>query len=162
MYSKKNRRQINLSDILKNEIDTSLDYILIGIQMSFFDVHYQRSPIEGIIYDKKYIPGKFLDLRFSRKILEFEGERNVTYIKETDSNFFAIVIQLASNSVRRIVSYVNLNEKIKKGEKIGVIKFGSQVDLIIPADHVILKVDEKAKVKAGETIIGEYCDGGRK
>jgi phosphatidylserine decarboxylase len=153
-FSRKNRRQINLSDMLKNDIDTREDYILIGIQMSFFNVHYQRAPIDGIVYDQKYIPGKFLDLRTTRKILEFEGERNITYVKSHNEKFIAIIIQIASNSVRKIVSHVKINDTVKKGDKIGLIKFGSQVDLIIPANNVTLQVAEKAKLKAGETIIG--------
>jgi phosphatidylserine decarboxylase len=123
--------------------------------MSFFNVHFQRAPIAGTVYDQKYIEGKFLDIRFSKKILEFEGERNVTYIKAANGNFFAVVMQIASNSVRRIVSYVKPNDNITRGQKIGLIRFGSQVDLIIPAKNVKLLVREKSSVKAGLTIIGE-------
>jgi phosphatidylserine decarboxylase len=159
VYSEKNNKKINLSEITNNNIDKNIDYILIGIYMGFLDVHFQRAPIDGIVYNQTYIKGKFLDLIFSKRIPEFEGERNVIFIKSFDGMNFSIVLQIASVAVRRIVSYVNINDKVKKGEKIGQIKFGSQVDLIIPADNVKLKIKENEKVKAGETIIGEYNDG---
>ena len=155
-FSEKKGKKINLTDILQNKaFDKTQDYYLIGILMSFFNVHFQRAPIAGTVYDQKYIEGKFLDIRFSKKILEFEGERNVTYIKAANGNFFAVVMQIASNSVRRIVSYVKPNDNITRGQKIGLIRFGSQVDLIIPAKNVKLLVREKSSVKARLTIIGE-------
>ncbi|KYK20000.1 hypothetical protein AYK24_04300 [Thermoplasmatales archaeon SG8-52-4] len=158
IYSEKNNKKINLSEIINTNIDKNIKYILIGIYMGFLDVHYQRAPIDGIVYNQTYIKGKFLDLIISKRIPEFEGERNVIFIKSFDGKNFSIVLQIASVVVRRIVSYVNINDKVKKGEKIGLIKFGSQVDLIIPADNVKLMIKEKEKVKAGETIIGEYIE----
>jgi len=155
-FSEKKRREINLAEILRDNIDETQEYILIGILMSFFNVHFQRAPIDGTVYNQEYIKGKFLDIRFSKKILEFEGERNIIYFKNNTNNLIAIVMQIASNSVKRIVSYVTLDENVKKGQKIGLIRFGSQVDLIIPTKNVQLLISEKSKVKAGLTIIGEY------
>ena len=101
--------------------------IQIGIAMTFVHVHVNRSPINGEIVRIKRIPGHFNSLKHLNSLLE--NERVFTQINS--EKFKLGVVQIASRLVRRIESYKKVNEKVLIGERIGIIKFGSQVDLII-------------------------------
>ena len=97
--------------------------------MTPFDVHKNCSPIAGKIILNKHIPGKFLSLKEPKAIIE--NERNTLVIK--NDHITIGIVQTASKLVRRIDSYVKQGDEIKRGEWFGMIRFGSQVDLIIPA-----------------------------
>lgn len=114
---------------------------LIGINMTPFDVHKNCSPVAGKIILNKHIPGKFLSLKEPKALIE--NERN-TLVVQNDKMTIGIV-QTASKLVRRIDSYVKEGNPIEKGEWFGMIRFGSQVDLIIPASCEV-------KVKIGQQI----------
>lgn len=117
---------------------------LIGINMTPFDVHKNCSPIKGIILLNKHISGKFLSLKEPKAIVE--NERNTLVIKNDKMTIG--IVQTASKLVRRIDSYVEEGNTIEKGEWFGMIRFGSQVDLIIPASCEI-------KVKIGQQIFAK-------
>ena len=114
---------------------------LIGINMTPFDVHKNCSPIRGQILLNKHISGKFLSLKEPKAIIE--NERNTLVVKNDQMTIG--IVQTASKLVRRIDSYVEEGNTIKKGEWFGMIRFGSQVDLIIPASCEV-------KVKIGQQI----------
>lgn len=113
----------------------------IVITLNLWNKHYQISPINGIVKDIKYKNGKFLNAVFNPKAT-FKNERNEITINNIR------VIQIAGILARRIKCYVKKNQKIKKGEKIGKIAFGSQVILEIPK---IIKV-RKGRIKIGDRI----------
>lgn len=101
---------------------------LIGINMTPFDVHKNCSPIEGKIVLNKHINGKFLSLKHPEALTS--NERNTLVIR--NDKYTVGIVQTASRLVRRIDSYVKEGENIKKGDWFGMIRFGSQVDVIIP------------------------------
>jgi phosphatidylserine decarboxylase len=118
--------------------------------MNFLDVHVNRAPIEGKIIFLKHIKGLFISLRKKEAIIK--NERVLTVINN-DSMMIGIV-QIASRLVRKIVPYIKEGTFIQKGERIGLIRFGSQVDVIIPdLKNIQIKVIPKDKVKAGISII---------
>ena len=130
--------------------DIAENCYVISIFMSPFDVHINRAPIEGIIKSVKYTKGKFFEAYNLEKSLE--NEKNEIIIE--NKKLKVKVIQIAGFLARRIKCYVKKNQKVNKGEKIGMIALSSQTTIIIPAG-VDLKVKVNDKVKAGETIIAD-------
>jgi phosphatidylserine decarboxylase len=124
----------------------------IGISMQFTDVHVNRSPIAGVVTKLVHTPGKFLSLRL--QIAARENERQTILISGQPAT--VAVVQIASRLVRQIVSYVNASDSIARGQRIGIIRFGSQVDVLIPVDNVAeITTEEGDSIYAGLTIIGK-------
>jgi len=100
-----------------------------------------------------HVPGKFISLRKEETVLV--NERVTTIIENNELRI--AVVQIASRVVRRILPYVKIGQEVKIGERIGIIKFGSQVDLVIPKGPGIrIYVKPGDKVKAGVSIIAGY------
>lgn len=121
---------------------------LIGINMTPFDVHKNCSPIDGIIILNEHFDGKFLSLKDPISISD--NERNTYVINNGELKVG--VVQIASKRVRRIDTYVKVGEKVKKGDWLGMIRFGSQVDVILPYQSSI-KISYGEQVYAGISII---------
>ncbi|MBT8391672.1 MAG: phosphatidylserine decarboxylase family protein [Ignavibacteria bacterium] len=126
--------------------------IQIGIAMSFLHVHVNRSPIDGNIVRIKRVPGLFNSLKHISSLLE--NERVFTQINSERIKLG--IVQIASRLVRRIDSYKKENEGVTIGERIGIIKFGSQVDLIIDKADIKILTKVGDEVKAGLSILAEY------
>jgi len=122
----------------------------VSIFMNVFNVHVNRVPFDGVVQKVLYYPGKFMNASFDKA--STHNERNALIIKTPDDASFAVV-QIAGLVARRIVNCVKEGEKIKKGDRYGMIRFGSRLDLYLPYDFdVAVSVDEKTK--AGATVIG--------
>jgi phosphatidylserine decarboxylase len=124
--------------------------IQIGIAMNFLNVHVNRSPISGAIKMVRRIPGKFASLKHVASLLE--NERVLMVVEGKDLTLG--IVQIASRLVRRIVPYVSENQDVAQGQRIGVIRFGSQVDLLLPKRaglEVVVEVGDE--VTAGETVL---------
>ncbi len=141
---------IDSSHPLLDKITEDNEAILVSTFMSPFDVHVNRAPITGKIIHASYYPGKFKIAK--GKILK-ENEKNLMVIEGKYGRVG--IIQIAGFIARRIIQYVNVGEEVKIGARIGMIRFGSRVDLIIPKDCEIL-VNIGSKSKARETIIARF------
>lgn len=130
---------------------TQMPCWLIGINMTPFDVHKNCLPANGKIILNKHIKGEFLSLK---NILAPAKNERHTVVIETDEKEKFVIVQTASKMVRRIDSYVNEGDYLKQGSWYGMIRFGSQVDLIIPRRYQI-NVNLKQQVYAGKTIIAK-------
>ena len=130
--------------------DISKECYVISIFMSPLDVHINRAPIEGTIKLIQHTKGKFFKAYDLKK--SFENEKNEIIIE--NKNIKVKVIQIAGFLARRILCYAKVNDKVDKGQKIGMIAFGSQATVIIP-NSVKLKIKINDKVKAGESVIAE-------
>lgn len=152
-FSKKKGKKCTLEEFTKTDFLHNGQAYQIGILMNYLDVHVVRSPINGHIHFIKHIPGKFISLKKIEAI--FTNERMITIIE--NSSIKVAVVQIASRMVRRIAAYVKVGQEVNIGERIGIIKFGSQVDLLIPrAPGINIHVRPGDKVKAGITIIADY------
>ncbi len=128
------------------------DAVQISIFMSPLNVHVNRIPISGEVKFLKYIPGKYI-VAFDEKSSE-NNERKIIGI-ETEDGLKIMVKQIAGFIARRIVCEVKKGDKVKAGQRYGMIKFGSRVDVIMPKNKVEILVSIGQKVKAGETIIAK-------
>ncbi len=136
--------------LLKYVLNKGEKGILLSTFMSPFDVHVQRAPVSGKILKTKYCPGKF---RIAMGEVDTVNERNLIVI---ESKYGKIgVVQISGFVARRIVQYVKVGDVVKMGDRIGMIRFGSRVNLIIPYDKFKVMVFEGEKPTAGETIMAE-------
>lgn len=124
--------------------------IQISIFMSIWNVHVNWHPIDGNIKYFKYHPGKYLLAKHPKSSLE--NERTSIVVEKTKEQ--AVMIrQIAGAVARRIVTYANIDKQIKQAEQLGIIKFGSRVDVFLPL-NAKLNIKLKDKVKAQESVLG--------
>ena len=132
--------------------ETNISYTMkkVSIFMNVFNVHINRSPIKGNIEKIIYKNGKFFNASFD-KASEY-NERNSFIINNGEDK--VVVVQIAGLIARRILSFISEGHKIEKGDRIGLIRFGSRVDIYLPSSYEI-KINQDDIVIAGETIIAE-------
>ena len=123
----------------------------ISIFMNIFNVHVNRIPLSGEVCSVRYKPGKFLSANLDKA--SALNERNTVLIRTEDGREIRVV-QIAGLIARRIVCWLKEGMKVTKGERFGLIRFGSRVELFIPLG-TMLRVKKGDKVRAGETPIGE-------
>lgn len=123
------------------------------IFLSVFDVHVNRSPIEGEIKIQKYVCGRFKPAY--KDSVGFENERHMIGIE--NPRLRVTVTQIAGILARRIVSWVTLDDVLEKGELYGLIRFGSCTELVVP-EEVEIFVKKGDKVVGGETVIGRLSE----
>lgn len=124
--------------------------VAIGISMNFADVHVNRAPISGQVSLVDHVHGIFGSLRNPEMV--FRNERATTIIATNDLQI--AVVQIASRLVRRIITFASEGDALHLGQRIGVIRFGSQVDLLIPRKlSAGLAVQVGDRVVAGRTIM---------
>jgi len=156
----KGKKNIEISEIAKiGALDTTDGYI-IGICMSVLDVHITRAPIGGKITSIESFPGRTLSPKDWRS--EVENPRT-TLIFEGDAQRI-IVTEMGTPYVSRILSFVRVGVPVVRGQRIGKITWGSQVDVIIPSTEVEILAKEGDAVMAGKTIIARAVglDGDRR
>jgi phosphatidylserine decarboxylase len=148
----KSRKEIPLSEFTGSDILAN-GGMQIGVGMTLLDVHVNRSPIAGKISQLKRIPGTFDSLKKISSLLE-----NERVIATIDGEAIKIgVVLIASRLVRRICTYLVEGQRVEIGQRIGMIRFGSQVDVLIPRSNtlkIIIKPGDK--VKAGESILAKF------
>jgi len=128
-------------------------YYTIGIMMTILDVHVNRTPIKGQVIALKHTPGQFMSLRKEQATVK--NERLTTVIEQ--GNFKVAVVQIASRLVRRIQSYLEVGQGVELAQRLGMIKFGSQVDLVIPRiKNLRIDVMPGDEVKAGVSVLARY------
>ncbi|HEC81104.1 MAG TPA: phosphatidylserine decarboxylase [Thermoplasmatales archaeon] len=133
--------------------DVGESYI-ISIFMSIWNVHVNRSPYTGIV----------------SSITRYKGGHTPAFLKKADRNEKMVtildthlgkikIVQIAGITARRIKSYIHEGEKVEKGQRIGIIRFGSRVDLYLPCNKIKrITVDKGDNVKAGEDTVAEEHD----
>ena len=126
------------------------EFTRVSIFMSVFDVHINRSPIAGRIRKIAYVPGKFLNADLDKASEDNERQH---FLVERDDGIMIGFTQIAGLVARRILSFVKEGDTVSAGERIGLIRFGSRVDVFLPAgtgSQVLLG----QRTIAGETVLG--------
>jgi phosphatidylserine decarboxylase len=123
--------KFGIIDVWTSDVDTS--GTIISIVMNVTNVHYQRAPINGVVLKRQYTQGKFNNAVVNDNSfgIRFENEHNEILFESPDQKRVKI-IQIAGFLARRIEDYVQLNQSVNKGDVVGLIKFGSQVTVILP------------------------------
>jgi len=122
----------------------------ISIFMSVLDVHVNRLPFAGEVERIIYSPGSFYAANTDQAALENE---NCAIVVSTPKNFKYAVVQVAGLLARRIVCWTDKGDKLERGARFGMIRFGSRVDVFLP-QQVQIEVTSGKRVKAGETVLG--------
>ena len=121
----------------------------ISIFMNVFNCHVNRTPLTGTVEEIYYKPGKFLNASLDKA--SEENERNYYKIKSNKSDEEIIIVQIAGLIARRIVCEVEQGQNLKQGERVGMIRFGSRVDIYFKNKKVLAKLGQN--VVAGESLI---------
>lgn len=146
--STKDGRHYTLAELTRTPL-TMDDAVVIGIGMSFLDVHVNRAPIAGRVTLRRHFPGRFGSLK--RAEAAFENERATTIIQQTGLE--VAVVQIASRLVRQIAAFVDEGQTVSLGQRIGVIRLGSQVDVVLPSGDMEVLVMPGQRVRAGESVL---------
>ena len=124
-------------------------YTRVSVFMNVFNCHVNRLPTTGKIEEIYYKPGKFLNASLDKA--SEENERNFFKVKTAKDNEEIIIVQIAGLIARRIVCDVEQGQELKQGGRIGMIRFGSRVDLYFKNKKVLAKLGQN--VVAGESLI---------
>ena len=137
---------VNEARFLKEEA------IKIGIFLSIFDPHLNRAPTAGEVKYLSYEPGKFLNVLNKESVKVNESN----WIGIEQDNIRVLVRQIAGAIARRIHCDVKMGEKVEKGQKMGIICYGSRTECYFPKRLFRSTIKVGQRVKAGETILGEW------
>ncbi len=127
----------------------NITYTKVSIFMNVFNCHVNRTPLTGKVEEINYKPGKFLNASLDKA--SEENERNYYKIKCSKSDEEIIIVQIAGLIARRIVCEVEQGQNLKQGERIGMIRFGSRVDIYFKNKKILAKIGQN--VVAGESLI---------
>ena len=136
---------------IADELDDRHDYTRISIFLSVFDVHVNRSPVDGKVVRESYVPGKFVNAALDKA--SEDNERSAALL-ETPNGKLVGVVQIAGLIARRIITEMKEGRSFAAGERYGIIRFGSRADVYLPAGvnpHVI--VGQRAV--GGETVLAD-------
>lgn len=136
-------RKMMLPDYFEGET------VRISTFLSLLDVHVNRAPLEGRVVHLDYVPGKRY---FTFREESSEHNQHSTILVDAPQMRY-LVKQIVGPVARRVVYWLEEDQIIEQGERIGMMKFGSRLDVYFPADRVEVVVEQDARVRAGETVI---------
>lgn len=147
-YSPADGKVIEISNQQEND-HIQQEMKRVSIFLSIFDCHINRFPVSGKVLGTKYSKGRFV-MAFRKNASDL-NERLSTFI-ESEGGLKIVMVQIAGLVARRIISNAKLDSSFNQGERFGMIKFGSRVDLYLPVNSRV-DVTLGQKVKAGETVL---------
>ncbi len=126
--------------------------IKISVFMSIYNVHVNSYPIDGVVEYVGYHPGKYLVAKLPKSSVD--NEHNSVVVKQNDERI-VLFRQIAGIVARRIVSYAKVGEQVKQGEEMGIIRFGSRVDVFLPLDaQIYVKMGDR--VSSQKTVLATF------
>jgi phosphatidylserine decarboxylase len=125
------------------------DALKVSVFMNVFNVHSNRSPVDGVVKERWYFPGAFVNAALDKASLD--NERNALWLRTPDGHDITCV-QVAGLIARRILCYVGAGAELERGQRFGFIRFGSRVDHYLPLDAEI-KAAIGDKVYAAESVL---------
>jgi phosphatidylserine decarboxylase len=132
------------------------DSIRVSVFMNVFNVHSNRSPVDGIVRESWYSAGRFLNAALDKA--SESNERNAIWIR-TDSGVDVTCVQIAGLIARRILCYTRSGEHLRRGQRFGFIRFGSRVDVYLPAGSKP-RISIGDKVYGGQSVLAEFSEPG--
>jgi phosphatidylserine decarboxylase len=142
---------VRVDEVQENEfLKTPARYV--AIFMNVFDVHVNRSPVAAVVREMRHRPGEYKAA--SRDDAPSRNEQQALLL-ENEAGQRVLVVQIAGLLARRIIPFVKPGQPLARGERLGLICFGSRVDLYLPGDSQI-EVKTGDRVKAGSSIIGRW------
>jgi phosphatidylserine decarboxylase len=143
-----------IRSIQKKQDDYVGNSLFISTFMNIYNVHVNRVPIDGTVLKIIHIPGSNLPA-FTK-----ESERNERIIYQMETSIGPVkIIQIAGTLARRIIPYIYKSDMVKKGQKLGIIRLGSRVDIYLPANAIKKNIIEEGQfVKAGVDCLAEIHD----
>ena len=138
-------------DYSQHTENSNANYTVVSVFLNVFNVHVNRIPVESKVVETKYIEGKFLNASLDKS--SKENERNIILLENNKNEIFAVT-QIAGLIARRIVSSASKDNTYNIGERYGIIKFGSRVDIFVPQNYQISVIQGQTMV-GGETIIAK-------
>lgn len=139
--------EVEENDYIKGRV------LRVSIFLSVFNVHINRTPVEGTVEYRSYRPGQFLPA-FKSHASDINEK---SFIGINTGKYRVMVTQVTGFIARRIVCWVDVGDQVARGERFGLIKFGSCTELFLPLETKLL-VNKGDKVRGGETIIGRLPD----
>jgi phosphatidylserine decarboxylase len=154
----KHGRTYLLDELTGSDLLTG-SFTVIGVEMTLLDVHVNRCPVGGRVKSLKHIGGNYISLR--KDEAPFVNERVTTVIE--NSSLAVCVVQVASRLVRRVESYLSVGDEVDLGQRLGIIRFGSLVAVILPKrEDVKIEVSPGDRVTAGISVLARYGIGERR
>jgi len=144
-------QRITKAKMPKEIADSDEEMTRISVFLNVFNVHVNRVPIAGVIKKLHYHHGKFFNASLDKAS---EHNERQSVLIETSTKEEIGVVQIAGLIARRIVCDLKENQDVKTGERFGIIRFGSRVDIYLP-NHIKIKVLEGQTMVGGETVIAE-------
>ncbi|MDA8110265.1 MAG: phosphatidylserine decarboxylase [Betaproteobacteria bacterium] len=132
------------------------DALKVSVFMNVFNVHSNRAPVEGVVKQRWYHAGRFLNAALDKASLE--NERNALWLR-TPGGQDVTCVQIAGLIARRILCYVDAGAELKRGQRFGFIRFGSRVDHYLPLDAEV-KAAIGDKVYAAESVLAKLAGHG--
>jgi phosphatidylserine decarboxylase len=129
----------------KEVLETEEEMVRVSIFLSVFNVHVNRYPVSGNVVKTVYFQGKFFNASLD-KASEFNERNSILLTNQADGKNI-VLVQIAGLLARRIISYAKQSDSAKKGDRYGIIKFGSRVDIYLPKTY-------KIEVEVGQTMVG--------
>ncbi len=123
----------------------------VSIFMNVFNVHVNRFPVTGIVKRIEYQPGSFLPADKKNALIRNEQNR---LLVEDELGYEITVVQVAGLVARRIVCWAETGDKLKRGQRFGLIRFGSRLDIYLPPQYSVC-VKQGSRVWAGQTVVAE-------
>jgi len=123
----------------------------ISIFMSVWSVHVNRAPLAGVVEDVRYEPGRFFKAHLEKS--SRENEHNAILLRTADEDRI-VFVQIAGVIARRIACWVSPGDEVRRGQRVGLIRFGSRLDVYLPLEARV-KVRPGDKVRAGQSILGD-------
>ncbi len=127
----------------------------LSIFMNVFNVHVNRNPVAGTVIAKSYRPGKFFNASFDKASVHNERMSLRVRPEGDDGTHDLAVVQIAGLVARRIVCDLVQGQGVRRGQRFGIIRFGSRVDVYLPPATTVL-AEEGQFVRAGETILARF------
>ena len=144
--------KIILADTVDNSPFFSGQAMKVSIFMSVFNVHVNRVPYDGRVKEIDYYPGKFFSANLDKASLQ--NEHNAVFVEMGNTKPLCVV-QVAGLIARRIICHIQPGDHVLRGQRFGLICFGSRLDVYLPAD-IKLRVTVGDKVKAGTSVLGQF------